>query len=249
MSESSGGKRLQVLLAVVGLAVVAILIAVFTGGGEPETEVAEAGGPPDQGGTASSGSGQSIAPSHDHDHGGHAESAGPTESTVLDAGPGKRRVYFPGEGWATVVDDPNADMPPDIDSIPENPNPPEPPPPELPQTARWKLGKTERITEVMTQRVGRLEDRLAEARRGGDQEEARRTEVLLRRTRARIDRLEQEAEELRAQAAEEPSEEEVIRQWEEETGLTVEQLRERERTRAAEEGSGAEPPAPPPESP
>ncbi len=248
--KTSDDNRMKLVVAVVGLAAVAAIIALTATGGD-ETATGEgtsaegdlefATGPVPGGGPGDS----HEAGEDGHGH-GHGE-RGRYEDHVQDMGPNARREYFPGKGWATVVDDPNAVAPPPMESLPENPDPPELPPEELPQTATWKLGKTEHLTEVMNGRVERLEAAIEAARAAGDDVEAQRLQVRLDRTRTRITRLEEEAEELRAEAANEPPEEEVIREWEERTGRSIEELRGGDDSSGG--GMTAEPTAPPPEGP
>jgi hypothetical protein len=98
------------------------------------------------------------------------------------------------------------------DEVPElessNPLPQENDPiePEKPQTARWRLGKTERITELLDRDVRRLERERDEAGARGDTGERQRLDILIRREQTRLTRLREEIAELAAQAASEPPE-------------------------------------------
>lgn len=217
-AQTEERSRPKVLLAIVGVAALLAALALLTQqDDELEASSGERAAAPAN--RSPTGAGQSIAPADPHDH-------GESLATAVDAG----RVYFPGQGWATVVDPgPNADVPPPLESLPENPNPPEPPPEELPQTARWKLAKTERIHAVMEQRVDRLTREMADARRAGDDAEAQRLEVLLLRTRRRAESLSDDIARLREEAATEPSEEEIVREWEQRTGTPADRIRERDR--------------------
>jgi hypothetical protein len=82
--------------------------------------------------------------------------------------------------------------PPPIDSIPTEPEGP-PPAVEKPETPEWKLEMTRRLIKVMERRQERLESRLREAEREGETERARKTRLLLARTKKRIQKLNQDA--------------------------------------------------------
>lgn len=132
-------------------------------------------------------------------HGERSE-APPAAPTTEDGG----RVYVPGQGWARAVDPgPDAHAPDPDTAPPVDVNPPLPP--EKPQTAEWKLQKTERITSLMAERADRIERELreAEARGEGDSSEARKQRILLERTRLRMKELRQDIEQLRSQAEQE----------------------------------------------
>jgi hypothetical protein len=98
------------------------------------------------------------------------------------------------------------------DEVPElessNPLPQENDPiePEKPQTARWRLGKTERITALLDRDVRRLERERDEAGARGDTGERQRLDILIRREQTRLTRLREEIAELAAQAENEPPE-------------------------------------------
>src|SRR5262245_23355357 len=109
-------------------------------------------------------------------------------------------------GKATVVPTgPEDELP-----LPESPNPlpqvNDPIKPEKPQTARWRLGKTERITEVLSRDVERLERERDAAGARGDEAERQRLDTLLERHRDRLNRLREEIQQLSNQAASEPPE-------------------------------------------
>jgi hypothetical protein len=72
-------------------------------------------------------------------------------------------------------------------------------PPEAPQTAEWKLGKTELIAESLGKRVQRLEAEIREAEARGDREGAAKQRILLERSRKRVAELEREIASLREQ--------------------------------------------------
>jgi hypothetical protein len=94
--------------------------------------------------------------------------------------------------------------------LPESPNPlpqvNDPILPEKPQTARWKLGKTQRITELLARDVERLERERDAAGTRGDTAEHQRLETELQRHRQRLVNLGQEIQELSRQAENEPPE-------------------------------------------
>jgi hypothetical protein len=107
-------------------------------------------------------------------------------ATVVPLGPGDE----PPE-----PEDPNA-PPQDNDIIPE----------ERPQTARWKLGKTEHITTLLGRDVDRLETERQEARTRGDMERVGQLDQLLKRHRLRLEELKEEARVLGEAARNEPPE-------------------------------------------
>ncbi|WP_187323552.1 hypothetical protein [Stigmatella aurantiaca] len=94
--------------------------------------------------------------------------------------------------------------------LPESPNPlpqvNDPIEPEKPQTARWRLGKTERITELLDRDVRRLELERDEAGARGDAGERQRLDILIRREQTRLANLREDIAKLAAQAAAEPPE-------------------------------------------
>ncbi|MDC0710968.1 hypothetical protein POL68_21025 [Stigmatella sp. ncwal1] len=98
------------------------------------------------------------------------------------------------------------------DEIPsaESPNPlpqvNDPIEPEKPQTARWRLGKTERITELLDRDVRRLELERDAAVARGDAAERQRLDILIRREQSRLTHLREDLVKLAAQAAVEPPE-------------------------------------------
>jgi hypothetical protein len=94
--------------------------------------------------------------------------------------------------------------------LPEVPNPPpqvnDPIEPEKPQTARWKLGKTERITTLLTRDVARLEQDRDAAKARGDEAERLRLDTLIQRHQGRLKSLQEETQKLSHEAENEPPE-------------------------------------------
>ncbi|SEM46875.1 hypothetical protein SAMN05444354_11768 [Stigmatella aurantiaca] len=107
---------------------------------------------------------------------------------------------------ATVVPLGPEDEVPELESSHPLPQENDPIEPERPQTARWRLGKTERITELLERDVQRLERERDEARARGDAGERQRLDILIRREQARLTSLREEISKLAAQAASEPPE-------------------------------------------
>jgi hypothetical protein len=93
---------------------------------------------------------------------------------------------------------------------PESPNPlpqvNDPIEPEKPQTARWRLGKTERITTLLARDVARLEQERARAEASGNKEEQQRLDTLIRRNQERLRKLREEISKLSGEAQLEPPE-------------------------------------------
>jgi hypothetical protein len=100
--------------------------------------------------------------------------------------------------------------PGDIVPEPESPNPlpqvNDPIEPEKPQTARWKLGKTERITSLLEKDVDRLMRERDAAGARGDVAERQRLDVLIQRHRERMQKLREEIQQLSQEAEREPPE-------------------------------------------
>lgn len=94
--------------------------------------------------------------------------------------------------------------------LPESPNPlpqvNDPILPEKPQTARWRLGKTERITELLARDVERLAQERDAAKARGDEAESQRLDTMIQRHRARLSTLREEIQQLSREAANEPPE-------------------------------------------
>ena len=92
--------------------------------------------------------------------------------------------------------------------LPESPNPlpqvNDPIVPEKPQSARWKLGKTERISELLTRDVERLEKERDAAKARGDEAERLRLDTVIQRNRERMKTLREEIQKLSSQAEHEP---------------------------------------------
>ncbi|WP_245767845.1 hypothetical protein [Stigmatella erecta] len=107
---------------------------------------------------------------------------------------------------ATVVPLGPEDEVPELESSNPLPQENDPIEPEKPQTARWRLGKTERITALLERDVRRLEHERDEAGARGDAGERQRLDILIRREQARLTGLREEIEKLAAQAASEPPE-------------------------------------------
>ncbi|MBJ6764709.1 hypothetical protein JGU66_28405 [Myxococcaceae bacterium JPH2] len=111
------------------------------------------------------------------------------------------------EARATVVPPSPGDVPPE----PEVSNPPpqqnDPIEPEKPQTARWRLAKTERITAVLGRDVERLERERDTADSRGDNARREQLELLIQRQRVRLGELREEISTLTEAAKSEPPEE------------------------------------------
>ncbi len=109
-------------------------------------------------------------------------------------------------GQATVVPvGPGDEVP-----SPESPNPlpqvNEPIPAEKPQTARWKLAKTKRISELLARDVKRLEQDRDAAGARGDEAERQRLDTLIQRHQGQLRTLHEELQQLSRQAENEPPE-------------------------------------------
>jgi hypothetical protein len=93
---------------------------------------------------------------------------------------------------------------------PESPNPlpqvNDPIEPEKPQTARWRLGKTERITSLLAKDVERLEQERDAAGARGDDAERKRLDTVIQRHRDRMQKLKEEIQQLSLEAEREPLE-------------------------------------------
>lgn len=94
--------------------------------------------------------------------------------------------------------------------VPPEPEVAHPPPqqndaiaPEKPQTAAWKHEKMERLTQVMTRDVARLEQERQDAESRGDSAEAKRLAVQISRHQARLGQLHEQTEALAEQARQE----------------------------------------------
>ena len=94
--------------------------------------------------------------------------------------------------------------------MPESPNPlpqvNDPILPEKPQTAEWRLEKTERITTLLARDVERLEREKEEATARGDEAERQRLDILIQRHRNRLQRLREQIQTLSGEAGQEPPE-------------------------------------------
>jgi len=111
------------------------------------------------------------------------------------------RESEPAPGGAPSVPAPPVPGAPELPPTAVSPVPEENPeiPPEAPQTAEWKLEKTERIAGSLGKRVARLEAEVREADARGDREGASARQVLLERSRQRVAELEREIASLREQ--------------------------------------------------
>ncbi|CAM3826668.1 hypothetical protein G4177_00875 [Corallococcus sp. ZKHCc1 1396] len=107
---------------------------------------------------------------------------------------------------ATVVPPAPGDVPPEpeVEGAPPQPN--DPIVEELPQTARWKLEKTEHVASLLGRDVARLEGEKQEARARGDTVRVEQVEALLQRHRVRLEELREEARSLTEAARNEPPE-------------------------------------------
>ncbi|WP_147446579.1 hypothetical protein [Corallococcus sp. CA047B] len=116
------------------------------------------------------------------------------------------RAAAPEQPAATVVPPSPGDVPPEpeVANAPAQPN--DPIAEELPQTARWKLEKTEHISSLLGRDVTRLEGERQEARARGDTVRVEQVEALLQRHRVRLDELREEARLLTEAARNEPPE-------------------------------------------
>lgn len=96
---------------------------------------------------------------------------------------------------ATITDGaPPADLPEDPPSVND------PLPPEQPQTAAWRLEKTERMQALVARHVERLEQERAEALARGDRARAESLAVRVERERRRNDALRADAARLAQEA-------------------------------------------------
>ncbi|RYZ41215.1 MAG: hypothetical protein EOO71_12890 [Myxococcaceae bacterium] len=132
----------------------------------------------------------------------------PVDATVAApkrTAPARARAPEPEQPSATVVPPSPGDVPPE----PEMANAPAQPndsiEEEQPQTARWRLEKTEHITSLLGRDVTRLEGEKQEARARGDTTRVEQVEALLQRHRVRLDELREEARFLTEAARNEPS--------------------------------------------
>jgi hypothetical protein len=114
-------------------------------------------------------------------------------------------VSQPAEGPATEV----PLQPGDVVPEPEREGPPQendPIEPEKPQTARWKLAKTERISTLLGRDVERLERERERAESRGDAQEVQRLGTLIKRHRQHQEKLRKDLEQLAEAAKNEPPE-------------------------------------------
>jgi hypothetical protein len=92
-------------------------------------------------------------------------------------------TWFPGRGWAVVVDAGATPRPPGPEELPAVDEPTAAP--LQPVTAEWRLSRVRRITGLMDARAARLETEAQEMEQRGDREGAARQRVLIERLRAR----------------------------------------------------------------
>ncbi len=78
--------------------------------------------------------------------------------------------------------------------------------PEKPQTARWKLEKTQRINTLLTRDVERLKQDRDAAKARGDTAELKHLDTLIERNQGRLLKLREEMDQLTRQAESEPPE-------------------------------------------
>jgi hypothetical protein len=133
----------------------------------------------------------------------------PPRAPVAAPAPAAPEAHEDHEGHghgATVVPLGPEDEIPELESSNPLPQENDPIEPEKPQTARWKLGKTERITELLGREVQRMEQERDQAVARGDAGERQRLDILIRREQTRLTRLREEISKLAAQAATEPPE-------------------------------------------
>ncbi|MBN9681118.1 MULTISPECIES: hypothetical protein [unclassified Corallococcus] len=135
--------------------------------------------------------------------------AGPGPVTAAQVSP-KRAVSVrtpdPAPPHATVVPPSPGDVPPEPEVANAPPQPNDAIEEEKPQTARWKLEKTEHIARLLGRDVSRLEGERQEAKSRGDKVRVEQVDALLQRHRVRLDELREEARTLAEAARDEPPE-------------------------------------------
>ena len=137
------------------------------------------------------------------------ESRGPASAPRQPAPPAAAAVSTPAPGTpaqATVVPVGPGDEVPSPEVADPRPQVNDPLAPEKPQTAQWKLGKTQRITSLLERDVGRLEHDRQAARAHGDEAERQRLDTLIQRHQGRLKKLREEIQQLSRQAENEPPE-------------------------------------------
>jgi hypothetical protein len=107
---------------------------------------------------------------------------------------------------ATVVPVGPGDEVPSLESSDPLPQVNDPIPAEKEQTAQWRLGKTERISTLLTRDVERLEGEREAAKARGDVAERQRLDTLIQRHRDWLQKMREEMRELSSQAEHEPPE-------------------------------------------
>ncbi|MBN8470461.1 hypothetical protein JYJ95_28475 [Corallococcus exiguus] len=116
------------------------------------------------------------------------------------------RTPDPAPPHATVVPPSPGDVPPEPEVANAPPQQNDPIEEEKPQTARWKLEKTEHIATLLGRDVSRLEGERQEAKSRGDKARVDQVDALLQRHRVRLDELREEARTLAEAARNEPPE-------------------------------------------
>ncbi|WP_242588820.1 hypothetical protein [Corallococcus macrosporus] len=116
------------------------------------------------------------------------------------------RTPEPAPRPATVVPPAPGDVPPEPEVANAPPQANDPIVEEQPQTARWKLEKTEHIATLLGRDVSRLEGERQEAKARGDQVRVGQVDALLQRHRVRLGELREEARTLAEAARNEPPE-------------------------------------------
>ncbi|RKH40873.1 hypothetical protein D7X55_24495 [Corallococcus sp. AB049A] len=115
------------------------------------------------------------------------------------------RTPDPAPRHATVVPPSPGDVPPEPEVANAPPQANDAIPEELPQTARWKLEKTEHIATLLGRDVSRLEGERQEAKARGDKTRVDQVDALLQRHRVRLNELREEARTLAEAARDEPA--------------------------------------------
>ncbi|WP_375755909.1 hypothetical protein [Corallococcus exercitus] len=133
--------------------------------------------------------------------------AGPGPVTAAQVAPKRAvpvRTPDPAPPHATVVPPAPGDVPPEPEVANAPPQANDPIVEEQPQTARWKLEKTEHIATLLGRDVSRLEGERQEAKARGDRVRVEQVDALLQRHRVRLDELREEARTLAEAARNEP---------------------------------------------
>ncbi|MFB1483452.1 hypothetical protein [Corallococcus sp. RDP092CA] len=142
--------------------------------------------------------------------GGDVPQAVPAPVTAAPVSPERAvpaRTPDPAPPHATVVPPAPGDVPPEPEVANAPPQQNDPIEQERPQTARWKLEKTQHITTLLGRDVSRLEGERQEAKARGDKARVEQVDALLQRHRVRLEELREEARTLADAARREPPEE------------------------------------------